>query len=538
MPANFESYPFGIRVDQPMATRHLTLLYTFKTMCRSGKVVFIAAILILLDHSLIRAQNCIPGTLVLNEQSEIDSFPTNFPGCENILGSLTIMESSPGSITDLSPLGQLKTVHGNLRIRENDSLTNLYGIHNLDSVGGDLKIQLNPVLTSLSELINLKHINEELNIWGNTALQSLSGIDSLDRIGGNVFIVENPLIKNFNGFPKLDTIHGRFRIASNHGMTSLSGLESIRWIGGLWVYESDSLTDLNGLNSLNRIAGFLEIVGNDRLVDLSGLDSVNRIGWFLRIVNNESLKSPTGLEQLESINGYLKVEYNDSLLNLDALSQLDTIQGLLHIVDNDALVNLSGLDSIRSVGLDMIVTDNDMLSDISSLMNVRTVNGYIHFENNPMLSSLTGLDSLDHQKLTDLIILDNPALSYCHVKSICDYLLVPSNHDSIAGNATGCTDRIQVTGNCFTGDGAISTSDEPRIFPVPVNDILNIDLAGYKGEASRLIIINVNGRIMTDIVISGNTIHNVDVSELPAGMYVIQTNDGLIPRTKFLKIRN
>ena len=79
----------------------------------------------------------------------------------------------------------LQTIGGDLRIGHidyegNPSLINLTGLEGLNSIGGDLRIEINDSLISLVGLENLNSIWGDLRIGGNDALTSLTGLDNID----------------------------------------------------------------------------------------------------------------------------------------------------------------------------------------------------------------------------------------------------------------------------------------------------------------------------------------------------------------------
>lgn len=101
------------------------------------------------------AQTCPTGSLTLSSQAQIDAFPTDYPGCAIMPGTLTITEATPGDITDLSPLGQLTAINGNLIIGSNQSLASLQGLEGVTNITGNLGIAINPNLLSLNGLNGL-----------------------------------------------------------------------------------------------------------------------------------------------------------------------------------------------------------------------------------------------------------------------------------------------------------------------------------------------------------------------------------------------
>src|SRR5690606_16612386 len=104
---------------------------------------------------------CPPGDVSLTSQTEVDAFATNYPNCTEVSGNLTIQGAN---ITDLTPLSNLTSVGGFLRIYSNSNLTNLDGLSNLTSVEGFLQILYNSSLTNLDGLSNLTSVEGFLRI--------------------------------------------------------------------------------------------------------------------------------------------------------------------------------------------------------------------------------------------------------------------------------------------------------------------------------------------------------------------------------------
>jgi len=102
------------------------------------------------------SQFCSNGSLIFNSQSQIDDFLTNNPNCTEVIGDVEIF-STPTStpITNLDGLAQITSIGGELRISNNTGLTNLAGLSQLTSIGEELTISNNAGLTDLSGLDNL-----------------------------------------------------------------------------------------------------------------------------------------------------------------------------------------------------------------------------------------------------------------------------------------------------------------------------------------------------------------------------------------------
>jgi hypothetical protein len=96
---------------------------------------------------------CLPdGNYYFINQSEIDSFQSDYPGCNDIKGDVYITGED---ITNLNGLDNVTSISGSLYIQNNASLSSLAGLENLISIGDYLMIDENGSLISLSGLDNL-----------------------------------------------------------------------------------------------------------------------------------------------------------------------------------------------------------------------------------------------------------------------------------------------------------------------------------------------------------------------------------------------
>jgi hypothetical protein len=109
---------------------------------------------------------------------------TNLNGLSNVTdigGALHINDND--TLSNLTGLESLTSIGGTFYIDNNDMLTSFTGLENLTTVGNYLfigNIEGNPVLNDLTELVNLTSIGGVLKIWENDALTSLSGLDNIN----------------------------------------------------------------------------------------------------------------------------------------------------------------------------------------------------------------------------------------------------------------------------------------------------------------------------------------------------------------------
>lgn len=163
------------------------------------KKLYILIIALLAIHSAM-AQGCLPEGITFTHQIQIDSFPTKYPNCSEIIGNLVI---NGVSINSLENLNQITAIGGGLYIGYS-YLIDLTGLNNLISVGGAFGVGYNDVLLNLNGLDSLKSIGNYLYIQDNNKLMNLNGLDSLSYLGGYVSIAGNPELTNLYGIGNID----------------------------------------------------------------------------------------------------------------------------------------------------------------------------------------------------------------------------------------------------------------------------------------------------------------------------------------------
>ena len=130
-------------------------------------------------------------------------------------------------------------------------------------------------------------------------------------------------------------------------------------------------------------------------------------------------------------------------------------------------------------------------------------------------------------------IFNNPNLSICHFKSICDYLNIPNGEISIHDNAPGCTNPEQVQDSCEAHAGFIDielSKDDIIIYPNPARQKLNITVEGF--TINEILIYTITGRQIYAIRPESESI---DISDLHPGMYIVEvTVEGRKIRRKLL----
>lgn len=144
--------------------------------------------------------SCLPQGIIFNNQLEIDHFQSNYPYCLEVEGDISITGQD---IITLSALDVLTGVGGILQIKNNDSLSSLFGLHNISSIGGGLYIYENNMLYNLLGLENLTSLGDFLFITNNNSLTNLSHLNNVDSIGDFLAIVNNMELVNISGLENI-----------------------------------------------------------------------------------------------------------------------------------------------------------------------------------------------------------------------------------------------------------------------------------------------------------------------------------------------
>ena len=277
------------------------------------KKLSLISICLLIIHSL-TAQSCLEDGITFTTQTQIDSFPINYPGCTEIegfvriygnditnLNSLLKVSSINGNLSigfegggnpvldNLNGLQNLTSIGGGLLVNSNDSLENLSGLKNLTSLGRDLSITYNNNLVSLQDLTGLTEIPLGFYFFGNLALKDLDGLNNITSIGDDVYIQLSKLTE-LSGFENLTAINGNVNISYNDSLLNMSGLDNLSSISGFFWFENNkSLVNLEGLESLTQVQSF-RINQNNKLLSLSGIDNIDPDSLTgFKILNNEKL---------------------------------------------------------------------------------------------------------------------------------------------------------------------------------------------------------------------------------------------------------
>ncbi len=353
-----------------------------------------------------------------------------------------------------------------------------------------------------------KHIMGDLII--SLEVEDLRPILGIQQIEGDLEIYETDSLFNLNGLDSLRRVGGDLRIAINLRLVDMEALTQLHEIGGgLYIYQHynniDSLTQINGLRNLKKIGRFISIRNNNYLSNIDGLVGLTEIPEDLRIQSNLSLKNIEGLSNIRKIGGHLR------LVGLRVLQDLNGLRNLEEVGDQTTIMGLSAIKNLKPLG------------------KLKTLGGKLQINLNPELTTLEGIQDLDHRTISELIIRDNIKLNYCHVKSICDWIHHRQSQSFDIDHNLGVCDSYALI---ETACQSVGTSDEKRtsiniiLMPNPATDRVEIRLSNDTHPVNELSLMDATGiTILTQNFDAASKITVLDLSHYTAGIYFIRIID-------------
>jgi len=326
------------------------------------------------------AVDCVPASIGLWSQADVDNFQNEHGPCDRVLS--LFIESA--DITNLNGLADLTEVGSSLQMQNNAALIDISGLASLVRVGRTLWIDNNNALTNLDGLSALTGVGEVLAFWDNDQLENIDGLSSLASTGATLGIFYNDRLENVDGLSSLTMVghdenssggsEAFLHIAGNPSLTNLDGLSALVNVGnkskygGVIIYDNASLSNVNGLSALELVWGGMFIGENPVLMSVISSKVLTRLS-DIEIHENNSLTTVHGPAALTNI-GSLDIRDNDALTDLNDFGALTQIHGSLAITDNYALEDLSTFASLTSVGNRLDVRFNPSLAQCTALLRL------------------------------------------------------------------------------------------------------------------------------------------------------------------------
>ncbi|PVZ71703.1 hypothetical protein [Pelagibaculum spongiae] len=414
---------------------------------------------------------CEESSYQLSTQAEVDAFPDD---CQIITGDLIIGNDQEikSNIYSISRLKHLTSIGKSLQIRNNESLTSLFGLHGITFIGKNLLISENPLLSQFDWLYALTTLEGDLSIDSNNSLYNVSGLSKLQDIGGNISVINNESLPQLYGINlKPDNIVNDEQNLIISGNPSLSDCSSL-------CPALLNKSELDGVNITRNKAqcSSLNSVEEDCRIETlcpakdytferqSEIDDFYAKSQCTRIQGNLIIGSATpnfnetyditnleGLNMISSVANNLSIMVIHDLQTIDPLSKLISVGGHLKISANKNLTNIDGLFNLNSIGRWLYIAFNQSLESIEGISNVTSIHEGLEIEHNDKLDSLEGFnitEVLSPFKGDALIINDNNMLRDC--SALCPIINKKdlNNIIFIQRNIGSCFSNTEVLEHC------------------------------------------------------------------------------------------
>jgi hypothetical protein len=248
-------------------------------------------------------------------------------------------------------------------------------------------------------------------------------------------------------------------------------------------------------------------------------------------INGDDIENLNGLHQIQTIDGYLEVNYNNILEDFSGMDSLKKIMDDFMVFNNSEMTSFNGLDKLSYVHDDLMISYHDKLESLDGLQELVYVGDDIYIDSNWLLEDIAALDGLDTSSFNSLSITGNNSLSFCHIKSVCDFLSVYYDDVEIDNNKGDCKDKEIVEIKCKVGVVESDPFEDILVYPNPFSGELTLEYTLLNASDVELTIFNYLGK-QIDLIrkpqSSGKHQLKWDSKALPAGMYfcVLKTVDG------------
>ena len=467
---------------------------------RVSKCLFLIVVFIASAFNL--KSQCPLSSIILIRQSQVDSFRILYPNCIDLRSTLRI-----GFERQFDFLTQ------QLYCPTFSDITNVDSLMGIKSIFGHLEISCNKVLKNLRGLDSIHTVRRTIRIEGNENLRYIANLPRLNTIGERLVVVE----KNINRIelPSIrDTILDVY-LSSEDTLRP----EFLSRINYFRVLDLSGPLRLENLLNIERIRTF-RINQNSLISNLSSLrnSKIKNIN-VISLINCPNLVNTDGLPKLDSLT---LLSIQNSPLDFDFLGNNSAIK--LASIRLSGIPNMADLHWIKDVEISsgLNINDNPDLQSLNGLNPKSTINYCLNLTGNPVLKDISALNSVNVNNIACIGygIMDNPKLEVCNYPVICNFIQNNPGRLNIRNNASGCNSEAEILEAC----AMVSTQDESDIptatftlYPNPAHDWVMIRGAA---EIHRVRLLDMMGRQL-----KYTSSDRLDLTDIPAGMYVVQVRD-------------
>ena len=137
-------------------------------------------------------------------------------------------------------------------------------------------------------------------------------------------------------------INGSLYIFESQEVESLKGLANLKKVKENFYVHDTNITNMDGLENLESVGWFFNIQGNTELESIANLRNLQTVGYELLLFDSDKLTNLNGLEGVIRLDG-LRIAFNETLSDISALENLESIEYTVLVWDNPQLVDLSPL---------------------------------------------------------------------------------------------------------------------------------------------------------------------------------------------------
>ncbi|MBK7804822.1 MAG: T9SS type A sorting domain-containing protein [Saprospiraceae bacterium] len=472
----------------------------------------IIIILVFLYDLKVTGQSFVLLNDTISRQSQLDSFTIQYPGCNYVLGNLTIT----GDIHHLDSLYNIKKIYGTLTV-ENTKIEDFKGLGQLDTIFG-FKCIGNTKLLNLNGMETLT-FSGPIYIDKNVVLKEIVAIYQTDFT--SFYLAHCPkisLVYGFNtptildyiiieenvGLKTIDAFHNVEEITGDYRIRFCSELESVFTGTKLKIVKNElQFAALSKLQIFPPFENLIQVNNYLTLVSLTSLRQCNsfnnlRSVYALHIYNANSLETLPGFPKLTLISKSLDLGDNNKIRYIDGFNALDSVQGSLRIFSSDSLISVNGFKNLRFIGSQFSVGNLRSLKNINGFGQLNYVEYNVQFYGlslvtelnvfsnlnhvkklyiwtNKYLNDISWLNNLNVKKLEELQIISNDSLSFCNYEAICNYLNENKGKHEIRFNKSGCNSAEEILEACRTVGVDDLQEKDLTIYPNPTNNHFYIE---------------------------------------------------------------
>jgi len=126
---------------------------------------------------------CPTSSIYLYKQADVDLFIVNYPNCTEIDVDL-IINNYLKEIQNLEGLSNISIVNGDLTLNNLDDSTDISGIENFTSIGGNLNFSDN-LINEFNSLGSITFVGGSISLSNNT-INNFNGLNALQNAPGDL----------------------------------------------------------------------------------------------------------------------------------------------------------------------------------------------------------------------------------------------------------------------------------------------------------------------------------------------------------------